>query len=183
MARRRRDLRDAIALVDEAGRQLGATSKLEAHLAPGKLHRAFSVVLFDPDGRILIQRRAGSKYHFAGLWSNSCCGHPSPGQDAIEAASRRLVDELGLTISPEDLDTAGEVTYRVVDPVSGLVEFELNQVIVGRVVGSPSPRPSEVAAVSFVSPDELRRGALAGQMTPWSPMVLRAAMPAVNRAP
>ncbi|MGO4758862.1 isopentenyl-diphosphate Delta-isomerase, partial [Streptomyces sp. 2MCAF27] len=76
-------------LVDEDGRTIGTAEKLSAHLAPGRLHRAFSVFLFDDEGRLLLQRRALGKYHSPGVWSNTCCGHPYPGEPPFVAAARR----------------------------------------------------------------------------------------------
>ncbi|MET9933122.1 NUDIX domain-containing protein, partial [Streptomyces sp. NPDC006324] len=73
-------------LVDEDGRTIGTAEKLTAHQAPGQLHRAFSVFLFDETGRLLLQRRALGKYHSPGVWSNTCCGHPYPGEAPFAAA-------------------------------------------------------------------------------------------------
>src|SRR5258708_16941923 len=82
-------------LVDENGVTTGTAEKLSAHLAPGRLHRAFSVFLFDEDGRLLLQRRALGKYHSPGVWSNTCCGHPYPGEQPFVAAARRTAEQLG----------------------------------------------------------------------------------------
>ena len=82
---------ERVVLVDSSDREVGTEEKLAAHQR-GVLHRAFSVFVFDPSGRLLLQRRAAIKYHSAGLWSNSCCGHPSPGEKTIDAAGRRLGD-------------------------------------------------------------------------------------------
>ena len=84
-------------LVDEAGVTIGTAEKLAAHQAPGLLHRAFSVFLFDPRGRLLMQRRALGKYHSPGVWSNTCCGHPYPGESPFAAAARRTHEELGVS--------------------------------------------------------------------------------------
>ena len=83
-------------LVDEAGNTIGTAEKLSAHQAPGQLHRAFSVFLFDETGRLLLQQRALGKYHSPGVWSNTCCGHPYPGESPFAAAARRTYEELGL---------------------------------------------------------------------------------------
>lgn len=84
-------------LVDENGTTIGTAEKLAAHQAPGQLHRAFSVFLFDEQGRLLLQRRALGKYHSPGVWSNTCCGHPYPGEAPFAAAARRTYEELGLS--------------------------------------------------------------------------------------
>lgn len=86
-------------LVDEEGNTIGTAEKLAAHQAPGQLHRAFSVFLFDEQGRLLLQRRALGKYHSPGVWSNTCCGHPYPGEAPFAAAARRTYEELGVSPS------------------------------------------------------------------------------------
>src|ERR1700740_2044344 len=91
-----------VELVDRAGRAFGTSTVREAHTAPGRLHRAFSVLLYDPAGRMLLQQRAAVKTRFALRWSNACCGHPAPGEDLAAAATTRLAEELGIT--------AGQIT-------------------------------------------------------------------------
>src|ERR1700760_786725 len=86
-----------VELVDESGTAIGACSVADAHHAPGGRHRAFSVLLYDDAGRVLLQQRAPVKTRFASRWSNTCCGHPEPGQDTAQAAVTRLSAELGLT--------------------------------------------------------------------------------------
>ena len=92
-------------LVDEDGTTIGTAEKLSAHTAPGRLHRAFSVFLFDESGRLLLQRRALGKYHSPGVWSNTCCGHPYPGEKPFAAAARRVSEELG--VAPFSLRRGG----------------------------------------------------------------------------
>ena len=92
-------------LVDENGMTIGTAEKLAAHQAPGQLHRAFSVFLFDERGRLLLQQRALGKYHSPGVWSNTCCGHPYPGEAPFAAAARRTFEELG--VSPALLRRGG----------------------------------------------------------------------------
>ena len=84
-----------VELVDADGTAMGEATVAVAHTAPGLLHRAFSVLLFDPDGRLLLQQRAAGKTRFPLRWANACCGHPAPGEPVAEAAARRLGDELG----------------------------------------------------------------------------------------
>src|SRR5690242_12083018 len=105
-------------LVDDDGFTIGTAEKLSAHQQPGRLHRAFSVFLFDQQGRLLLQRRALGKYHSPGVWSNTCCGHPYPGEAPFAAAARRTYEELG--VSPSLLAEAGTVRYNHPDPDSGL---------------------------------------------------------------
>ncbi len=165
-------------LVDETGVTIGTAEKLSAHLPPGRLHRAFSVFLFDESGRMLMQRRALGKYHSPGVWSNTCCGHPYPGEQPFVAAARRTAEELGL--SPALLSEAGTVRYNHPDPASGLVEQEFNHLFVGVVTAAPVPDPEEVSETLFVTPAELARLAAETTVSSWFQTVLDAALPAVR---
>ncbi|MGW9367009.1 isopentenyl-diphosphate Delta-isomerase, partial [Streptomyces albidoflavus] len=109
-------------LVDEDGNTIGTAEKLSAHQAPGRLHRAFSVFLFDERGRLLLQQRALGKYHSPGVWSNTCCGHPYPGEAPFAAAGRRAVQELG--VAPARGGEAATELNTHQDPFSGLVVQE-----------------------------------------------------------
>ncbi|WP_241003300.1 isopentenyl-diphosphate Delta-isomerase [Streptomyces sp. CB01881] len=166
-------------LVDPQGVTVGISEKIAAHESPGRLHRAFSVFLFDDEGRMLLQQRALSKYHFPGVWSNACCGHPLPGEAPFQAAVRRVGEELG--IAPALLMEAGTVTYRHPDPQSGLVEHEYNHLFVGLVRAEPRPDPDEVAGFALVTPDELRERRAVDTFSGWFQDVLEAALPAVKR--
>jgi isopentenyl-diphosphate Delta-isomerase len=165
-------------LVDERGHTIGTAEKLAAHRPPGQLHRAFSVFLFDERGRMLIQRRALSKYHSPGVWSNTCCGHPYPGEAPFAAAARRTFEELG--VSPSLLAEAGTVRYNHPDPTSGLVEQEFNHLFVGIAGAGPTPDPDEIAECAFVSPDDLAARMAAAPFSAWFMTVLDAARPAVR---
>lgn len=145
-----------VELVDEAGLGLGSSTVEAAHRAPGQLHRAFSVVLVDSDGRLLLQQRAQTKSRFPLRWANACCGHPAPGEDVTAAATRRLGEELGL--DPVPLTEVGVYSYFAEDPATGRVEYEYDHVLLGLVaVDAPTrPDPHEVAAVRWVRLDELR---------------------------
>ncbi|WP_238014167.1 isopentenyl-diphosphate Delta-isomerase [Dactylosporangium sp. AC04546] len=143
-----------VELVGTDGTAIGETTVDEAHRAPGRLHRAFSVLLVAPDGRLLLQQRAAVKTRFALRWANACCGHPGPGEAVADAAGRRLAEELGVTTGP--LREVGVYLYQAGDPDSGRVEFEYDHVLVGSFTGVPSAvDPAEVAAVEWVAPDEL----------------------------
>ncbi|MFE5513124.1 isopentenyl-diphosphate Delta-isomerase [Streptomyces sp. NPDC056529] len=165
-------------LVDEDGRTIGTAEKLAAHQAPGQLHRAFSVFLFDESGRLLLQRRALGKYHSPGVWSNTCCGHPYPGEAPFAAAARRTFEELG--VSPSLLAEAGTVRYNHPDPASGLVEQEFNHLFVGLVQAAPRPDPEEIDDTVFVTPAELAERHAAVPFSAWFMTVLDAARPAVR---
>lgn len=174
-----------VELVDRAGRPVGSCPVHQAHTAPGQLHRAFSVLLYDPSGRALLQRRAAAKTRFALRWSNTCCGHPAPGQDPAAAARIRLTQELG--ISPAQLTPlveAGVFRYRADDAATERVEHEWDHVFVATLVhgashhGALSPDASEVCAVRWANP-----GALAAEIdarpadfTPWLAGVLGLAL-------
>ncbi|MET8115238.1 isopentenyl-diphosphate Delta-isomerase [Streptomyces prasinus] len=165
-------------LVDEDGVTTGTAEKLAAHQPPGQLHRAFSVFLFDEQGRLLIQQRALGKYHSPGVWSNTCCGHPYPGEAPFAAAARRTFEELGL--SPSLLAEAGTVRYNHPDPASGLVEQEYNHLFVGMVQAPLRVDPEEVASTAFVTPDELVRRHAEDPFSVWFMTVLDAVRPAVR---
>ena len=162
---------DRVLLVDDADRPLGWAPKLAAHLDGGRLHRAFSVFLFNAAGQMLLQRRAAGKYHFGGLWTNACCSHPRHGQPLLDSARARLRHELGIDTPLEEL--FGFV-YRAEDPASGLTEHEFDHVLAGRFDGTPRPNPDEVSDWEWVDPQELladvrRRPA---RYTPWFKLVL-----------
>ncbi|MGN9790203.1 isopentenyl-diphosphate Delta-isomerase [Streptomyces sp. OZ13] len=165
-------------LVDEEGNTIGTAEKLSAHQAPGRLHRAFSVFLFDEQGRLLLQRRALGKYHSPGVWSNTCCGHPYPGEAPFAAAARRTYEELG--VSPSLLAEAGTVRYNHPDPESGLVEQEYNHLFVGMVQKPVLPDPEEISETAFVTPDELTELHGRATFSAWFMTVLDAARPAVR---
>lgn len=159
------DRLERVILVDPQDRPIGAGHKLDVH-REGQLHRAFSILIFNARGDLLLQRRAEGKYHFAGRWSNSCCGHPRPGESTYRAALRRLGEELGFQAP---LTEDARLVYRAVDPDSGLIEHEYLHVFRGRFVGEPRPDPDEVGAWRWMSVPGVRR-ALAqrpGLFTPW----------------
>ncbi len=165
-------------LVDENGVTIGTAEKLAAHQPPGQLHRAFSVFLFDEYGRLLLQRRALGKYHSPGVWSNTCCGHPYPGEAAFAAAARRTHEELG--VSPSLLAEAGTVRYNHPDPDSGLVEQEYNHLFVGMVQAPVRPDEEEVGEVAFVTAAELAERHAKDTFSSWFMTVLDAARPAIR---
>jgi isopentenyl-diphosphate Delta-isomerase len=172
-----------VELVDETGAATGMATVGRAHAAPGLPHRAFSVLLFDADGRVLLQQRAAAKIRFGARWSNTCCGHPAPGQDVAAAAAVRLADELGLAAGAvPPLTEAGVYRYRATDDGSGHVEDEWDHVLIGRLAGGGpapdlAPDPAEVADWAWVEPGALRRGLARqpGAYTPWCQGVLEVA--------
>jgi len=165
------DARETVVLVDERDREVGQAPKLEAH-ANGALHRAFSVFVLNARGEVLLQRRADAKYHSGGLWTNTCCGHPRPGEDVADAARRRLREEMGFDCA---LEPAGTFLYRA-DVGAGLTEHELDHLFTGRHDADPSPDPAEASEWRWQLPDDALAEAEAHpeRFTPWFPLALRA---------
>jgi isopentenyl-diphosphate delta-isomerase len=163
-----------VELVDASGVPLGPMSKSEAHSAPGRLHRAISVFLVDPAGGVLLQQRAAGKYHSPAVWANSCCSHPMPGESPADAASRRVFDELGISLEPGDFVPSGIVTYTATDLGTGLVEHEYDHLFVARFDGPPKPDPSEVAATIVIPIEALLDGARPSPVAAWFETVLDA---------
>ena len=165
-----------VELVDRGGRPLGTCRVREAHTAPGRLHRAFSVLLYDAAGRALLQRRAAAKTRFALRWSNTCCGHPAPGQDVAAAATTRLAEELGITVAQiTPLVEVGVLRYRADDAATKRVEYEWDHVLVATLAaGVPAADPGEVREVRWVTPDSLAAeiAARPADFTPWLAGVL-----------
>lgn len=166
-----------VELVDDAGSGLGECSVAEAHTPPGRLHRAFSVQLFDSRGRALVHRRALTKSRFAGRWTNTCCSHPAPGEDIVASAVARVREELGLAV--DGLTEVGRFTYRAADPASGTVEHEYDHVLVGTCDDDPDPDPAEIHEWRRVEPAQLLgEVARAPELhSPWLGGVLRHALP------
>lgn len=154
-----------VVLVDENDRQIGVSEKQRAHL-DGALHRAISVFVFDSTGRrMLLQQRALEKYHSGGLWSNACCSHPAPDESTLDAAHRRLVEELGFDCP---LEFAFSFIYRA-DVGDSLIEHEFDHVFIGRCDVNAEPHPDEIAAVEWVDVGEMLRdvGARPERYSPW----------------
>jgi isopentenyl-diphosphate delta-isomerase len=141
---------DSVILVDRDDRPLGTAPKLEAHRR-GLTHRAISVIVRDAGGRLMLQRRALAKYHSGGLWTNTCCSHPRPGEDTAAAASRRLSEEMGFACP---LTFLFRTHYRAAVS-NDLIEDEVVHVFGGRHNDMPDPDPGEVAEWRWVTADEL----------------------------
>jgi isopentenyl-diphosphate delta-isomerase len=167
-----------VELVDSAGAPTGACTVDEAHTPPGRRHRAFSLALYDHAGRMLLQQRAAVKTRFPMRWSNTCCGHPAPGEDVTAAALARLADELGITASQiSALEPAGEFHYHAADDATGRVEDEWDHVLVATVTSADlavTPNPGEVGDCQWVNPEALlaEMAIRPGDYTPWLSDVL-----------
>lgn len=154
---------DRVVLVDERDGEIGSADKLRAH-AEGLLHRAFSVFLYNGRDELLLQRRARAKYHTGGLWSNTCCSHPRPGEDVGAAAVRRLEEEMGIRSA---LSPAFGFHYRA--RVGRLWEHEYDHVFVGHFEGEPRPDPAEVEEWRWWPIEDLRQALVQDPdtFTPW----------------
>lgn len=167
---------EQVVLLDAMGAPVGTLGKLAAHRAPGHWHAAFSAMLFDHDGQVLLQRRADGKYHFGGRWTNSCCSHPRPGESLADAVRRRVPEELGIDITDHDLRLAGSFWYRAADADSGLVEQEYDRVVEVHAVDPADvvPHPDEVGDVVWTTLDDARARSDTDPdaVTPWLHHVL-----------
>lgn len=136
---------DMLILVDENDRQIGTEEKMKAH-EQGKLHRAFSIFIFNPKGEMLLQKRAKSKYHSGGLWTNACCSHPRVGEELEKAAHRRLREEMGFDC---ELENENHFIYKVkLD--HGLTEHEFDYVFAGKYDGEVKPNTEEADVFKWI---------------------------------
>lgn len=141
---------DQVILVNEKDEVIGQMEKLEAH-QKGLLHRAFSVFVFNEKNELLIQKRAETKYHSGGLWTNTCCSHPKPNESTLEGAQRRLKEEMGMEVS---LKNAFHFIYKV-DFDNGLTEYELDHVLIGYSNEDPILNPEEASQFKWVGFNEI----------------------------
>lgn len=141
-----------VILVDEQDRPLGTMKKMEAH-KKGVLHRAFSVFIFNDKGELLLQKRASSKYHSAGLWTNTCCSHPYPGEETLAAANRRLKEEMGMDTL---LIHKTSFIYKT-EFDNGLTEHEFDHVFVGNYNESPILDEDEAEDYRWVSLPDVKK--------------------------
>ena len=130
---------EKVILVDKLDNQLGLMPKMEAHIK-GVLHRAFSVIIFNSKGEVLLQKRASTKYHTPNLWSNTCCSHQRQDENNIDAGKRRLKEEMGFIT---DLHNFDSFIYKV-EFSNGLTEHENDHILLGVYDGIPNPNPDEV---------------------------------------
>ena len=161
---------EQVILVDHEDRQIGLEEKLKAHQNGGKLHRAFSIFVFNSKGETMLQQRAQSKYHGGGLWSNTVCSHPRLGETPLDAAHRRLQEGMGF-----DCDMREVFAFEYEAKMDkGLTEHEYDHVIFGNYDHAPKPNPEEVQAWKWIGLDELK-GDIAknpDSYTPWLRIVM-----------
>ncbi|MEY4570883.1 MAG: hypothetical protein RLZ10_76 [Bacteroidota bacterium] len=160
---------DYVVLVDSHDHEIGTMEKMEAH-EKGLLHRAFSVFLFNSKGEMLIHQRALSKYHSPGLWTNACCSHPAPNESILDAAKRRMIEEIGIQT---ELSQAFSFEYREQFDNS-LIEHELDHVLVGYTDEFPVINPNEVESFRWISIDSLMQEIKVSseQFTVWFKIIL-----------
>ncbi|TFB60478.1 isopentenyl-diphosphate Delta-isomerase [Cryobacterium sp. TMT2-17-1] len=156
-------LEELVVLLDESGREIGTAPKLSVHDTDTALHLAFSCHVLNPAGEVLVTRRALSKRTWPGVWTNSFCGHPLPGEEFPAAIERRALFELGLSIAHLTV-TLPDFRYRAVDS-SGIVENEICPVYLARATGEPVPNPDEVMEFAWVEPAALQRSV---RDAPWA---------------
>lgn len=154
---------ELVILLDDGGAPIGTAEKATVHGADTPLHLAFSCHLRDADGRLLVTRRALSKRTWPGVWTNSFCGHPSPGEDLAEALARRALEELGVTVSDVRL-ALPDFRYRAVD-AGGVVENEICPVYTAVTLDDVQPDPDEVAEFRWIDAADLE---VAASMAPWA---------------
>lgn len=142
---------EEVILVDKSDRALGTMEKTEAH-RKGVLHRAFSVFIFNSKKELLLQQRALNKYHSAGLWTNTCCSHPRPGEDTLLAARRRLREEMGLET---ELTFKTSFVYRT-EFENGMTEHEFDHVFTGKSNNDPIINVEEVCAYRWLAADAVK---------------------------
>jgi len=140
-----------VILVDEQDNAIGTMEKQQAHVE-GVLHRAFSIFIFNSEKKLLLQKRASSKYHCGGLWTNTCCSHPRENETVLEAANRRLNEEMGMSC---DLQSIFSFVYKA-EFENGLTEHEFDHVFFGQSNQTPTLNLEEVEDFRYVGMEELQ---------------------------
>ncbi len=140
-----------VILVDEKDTCVGTMEKIEAH-RKAYLHRAFSVFIFNSKNELLLQQRAFNKYHSPGLWTNTCCSHPLPGEDVFDGANRRLREEMWLRVK---LNFLFKFMYKAPFD-NGLTEYEIDYVYIGKTDAIPQINPEEAAGYRYISLEDLQ---------------------------
>src|SRR5438105_5960802 len=145
---------EIVVLVDEKDHPIGYEEKMKAHSDGGKLHRAFSIFIYNSRNQMLLQLRSNAKHHFQSLWSNGCCSHPLRGEDLEKAAHRKLKQEFGFDT---ELKEVFSFLYKAKDPKSGLPEPEFNNVSLGKTNDVPKQNPEEMDDWKWFTPSKLRK--------------------------
>ncbi len=163
-------MEEQVVLVTPQDEVLGQMGKMQAH-HEGVLHRAFSVFLFNKKGEMLLQKRADSKYHSPGEWTNACCSHPRWGETYKEAAERRLQEELGISTN---ITPKFHFLYKA-DVGGNLIEHELDHVFVGEYEGEFNLNPEEVSEIRYLTMEDLisELDRNPEKFTPWFKIILK----------
>jgi isopentenyl-diphosphate delta-isomerase len=149
-------IEDQVILVDRQDNPIGLGGKNKVHL-DGTLHRAFSIFVFNYQGQLLVQQRAFSKYHSAGLWANTCCGHPRFDETNESAAHRRLQEEMGFDCA---LSYVTSFLYRA-SVSQTMIEHEIDHIFIGKFNAHPHTNPDEVNQYLWLDVDEIKQRILA----------------------
>ena len=159
-----------VILVDENNKEKGTIDKIEAH-KKGKLHRAFSIFVFNDKNELLLQKRADNKYHSSGKWSNTCCSHPLPGKDVEIEAGRRLKEEMGFNC---ELENKFEFIY-LAELENKMIEHEYDFIFFGTYNKDPDPDPKEVSDWKWISLEKLKKEMLESpeKYTPWLRIIMQ----------
>ncbi len=161
--------KEFVILVDEQDNDIGVMEKIKAH-QEGLLHRAFSVFIFNDKDELLLQQRSLSKYHSAGLWTNTCCSHPRPNETVKDAANRRLFEEMGMSC---DLKIKTNFIYKT-SFENGLIEHELDYVLIGATNQNPHINKEEVENYKWMSIADIKKDIISNshQYTSWFKIAL-----------
>ncbi|MEZ4799498.1 MAG: isopentenyl-diphosphate Delta-isomerase [Flavobacteriales bacterium] len=161
---------EEVILVNENDQEIGTMEKMQAHIS-GDLHRAFSIFLFNDNDELLLQKRASSKYHSGGLWTNTCCSHPRPGESLKDAVNRRLQEEMGISC---DMSPAFQFIYKA-SLDQGLIEHEFDHVYIGTYNGKPDINVDEVEDWKYVDLIWIENDILQnpGQYTEWFKIAIK----------
>lgn len=141
-------MEEYVILINDANVPIGTARKDRVHHGETPLHRGFSLFIFNPSGEILLQQRSSRKKTFPGIWSNSCCGHPQPGESAVDGAKRRAEDELGLVLTDVH-EIISDYRYR--SEMNGVVENEICPILIGFTHHTPRINKEEVEAIRWIS--------------------------------
>lgn len=155
---------DYVILVDKQDNEIGKEEKMKAH-EDAKLHRAFSIFVFNKKGELMLHQRALSKYHCGGLWTNTCCSHPRPGEKTEDAAHRRLVEEMGFDCPLKEIF---KFHYKA-EFSNNLTEHEIDHVFIGNYDKDPQINPEEVESFKWIGIKELQKDIKENpdKYTPW----------------
>lgn len=158
-----------IILVDENDNVVGFGEKMQVH-KEGKLHRCFSIVVFNQKGELLLQKRAEGKYHCGNLWSNTCCGHPYAKEETDKSAHRRLQEEMGFDCPLKEVTV---FHYRA-EFDNGLTENEIDHLFVGQYNGDIKPDPQEVGDIKWITLENLKKDIAQNPSayTPWFKIII-----------